>query len=336
MSTGTLPAGHEEFAALAVGWALDALEPADQDRFERHQVSCPDCRAEVAAALGVATELAYGVPDTEPPPALRLRVLAATTQPVERPTRMRPTRMRPTPERPTPERPALPTGSPATAPTFHPALPILSAGFAPPPTGRRRAQRRGTEQPGTEQPGTPQHSTRQHSTRQHSTEKPGTEKHSTRRHSTRRHSAKPRGSSRRLVAALAAAALVAVSAGVTWEVTRPGGPAPTAAAQTATLTARDGTVATVVVRRDGADVVTDALPTTTGRGSEYVVWGVPAGDAAPRRLGSFTVTEAGLRSHPVRLVRPATGYPVLAISEEPIGSTSARPSRVLARGTLTR
>ena len=88
MSTPTLPAGHDDYAALAVGWVLDALEPADRDRFDEHCASCPVCEAEVAAALRVAVELAYGVPDREPPPDLRGRVLAGAAQ--ARPARPQP------------------------------------------------------------------------------------------------------------------------------------------------------------------------------------------------------------------------------------------------------
>ena len=40
MSAPTRPVGHEEheeYAELAVGWAMAALEPAEQHRFERHR-----------------------------------------------------------------------------------------------------------------------------------------------------------------------------------------------------------------------------------------------------------------------------------------------------------
>jgi hypothetical protein len=109
----------------------------------------------------------------------------------------------------------------------------------------------------------------------------------------------------------------------------------------ATLTAPSGagagTVATVVVGPDGADVVTDALPPNAGRRTSYLLWGVPSGESAdPRLVGSFEVTARGLHSYAVRLIRPVDGYPVLAISEEPAGSTPAQPSRVIARGALGR
>ena len=141
---------------------------------------------------------------------------------------------------------------------------------------------------------------------------------------------------------LAAAALVAVSAVTTWQVTRPQHdlPGPSAAAvRVATLSAPvgDGTVATVVVGQGRADVVTDALPPNAGRGTSYLLWGVQAGDGtAPRVVGSFEITARGLHSYPVRLDRPADGYPVLAISEERTGALPAAPTSVIARGALNR
>ena len=63
---------------------------------------------------------------------------------------------------------------------------------------------------------------------------------------------------------------------------------------------------------------------------------MPAGGADASVVGRFEVTAAGLHSYAVRLVRPADGYPVLAISAEPAGSTPAEPSGVIARGALGR
>jgi anti-sigma-K factor RskA len=131
--------------------------------------------------------------------------------------------------------------------------------------------------------------------------------------------------------ALAAAVLVAGSAVTTWEVTR----APAVADRVAALSAGSGTIATVVVHRNGADVVTDALPANTGRGTAYYVWGVPATDGGtPQVVGTFEVTASGLHSYPLRVTRPLESYPVLAISEERAGSTPTAPSRVLGKGAL--
>jgi anti-sigma-K factor RskA len=134
---------------------------------------------------------------------------------------------------------------------------------------------------------------------------------------------------RRWVTALAAAALVAGSAVATWEVTRP------PADRVAALSAGSGTVATVVVHRDGAEVVTDMLPPNTGRGTAYYVWGVPGTDSgSPQVVGTFEVTASGLHSYRVRVTRPLDRYPVLAISEERAGQTPTTPTSVLGRGAL--
>ena len=81
MSAPAPPREHDEYEALAVAWVIDALEPADQELFEAHHGGCEDCGLTVLAALEVATELAYGVPDIEPPPLLRHRLLAAAAAP---------------------------------------------------------------------------------------------------------------------------------------------------------------------------------------------------------------------------------------------------------------
>jgi Anti-sigma-K factor rskA len=269
VSAPTLPLGHEEYAALAVGWALDALEPTDQDRFTAHRATCRDCEEEAVAALRVAMELAYAVPDLQPPERLRGRLLTAAEE-----------------EPPARSRPAPPPRSPGAGPHW-------------PGPARRGGPGRGWH-------------------RWH-----------------------------RRLGLLAAAAVVAVSAVVavlssvtTWQLTRPqpDRPVPAAAERVAMLSppVGGGAVVTVVVGPGRADVVTDALPPNAGRGTSYLLWGVPAGDAAPRVVGSFEVTAPGLRSCPVRLVRPADGYPVLAISEERAGTVPAEPGRIIARGALDR
>ena len=77
MSTPTLPTDHDEYEALAVAWAVNALEPADQAIFEAHRDGCERCTRAAYAALDIAAELAYGVPDVAPPARLRERVLTA-------------------------------------------------------------------------------------------------------------------------------------------------------------------------------------------------------------------------------------------------------------------
>jgi anti-sigma-K factor RskA len=62
--------------ALAGAYALDALEAAERDRFERHLLDCRACQAEVRGFAATAAALGAAVA-AQPPPHLRQRVLAA-------------------------------------------------------------------------------------------------------------------------------------------------------------------------------------------------------------------------------------------------------------------
>lgn len=63
---------------LAAPYALDALSPDEERRYEAHLARCPRCQAEVAAFSETAAAVAFAVPGAgPPPPALRERVLAA-------------------------------------------------------------------------------------------------------------------------------------------------------------------------------------------------------------------------------------------------------------------
>jgi anti-sigma-K factor RskA len=61
--------------ALAGAYALDALEDAERDRFERHLTDCRSCTDEVRGFTATATMLGIAAA-VEPPPELRPRVLA--------------------------------------------------------------------------------------------------------------------------------------------------------------------------------------------------------------------------------------------------------------------
>ncbi|HEV7653454.1 MAG TPA: anti-sigma factor [Mycobacteriales bacterium] len=307
MSAPALPRSHDEYEALAVAWAIDALEPADQEIFEAHRPGCEVCARTVVTTLEVAAELAYGVPDIAPPPQLRSRLLAAATA-----------------------QPPRPTVSPESAPS--------SGGFGPRssrpdtlPTGRNADPDRSGGPSGPVDEGA----------RSAGTRRPGQERPRGRSGRGEHRSVKAVSRRRRLATVLAAAALIGGSAATTWEITRPAPvSAPAAAAErVAALTAPDGqpTLATIVAKPGNAAVVTDGLTPNTGRGTSYYVWGVPAGDGGmPQVVGTFVVTSKGLHSYPIQLTRSPEDYPVLAVSEETAGSSPTTPSSVLARGPLGR
>lgn len=62
--------GHEPWAELAVGHALGALEPEDEQEFTGHLRECAQCGRTLADMEAVAAQLAYGVDAAEPPPSL--------------------------------------------------------------------------------------------------------------------------------------------------------------------------------------------------------------------------------------------------------------------------
>jgi anti-sigma-K factor RskA len=61
---------------LSGAYALDALDDAERERFERHLRRCPSCADDVRRMTSTAAALAMAVA-SEPPPGLRARVLAA-------------------------------------------------------------------------------------------------------------------------------------------------------------------------------------------------------------------------------------------------------------------
>jgi anti-sigma-K factor RskA len=70
----------------AVGWALHALEPAEEIAVERHVPTCADCSAAVRDAQAVMTQLATAVEQVDPPARLRASILdAAAATPQVRP-----------------------------------------------------------------------------------------------------------------------------------------------------------------------------------------------------------------------------------------------------------
>jgi hypothetical protein len=71
-----MPTGHEQWDELAVGRALGALEPEDEQAFAAHVRDCAHCGRMLADMEAVAAQLAYGVEAAEPPPAVLDSIMA--------------------------------------------------------------------------------------------------------------------------------------------------------------------------------------------------------------------------------------------------------------------
>jgi hypothetical protein len=68
---------HEDWDALAVGWAMSALDREDEERFAEHLPGCVRCTATVRESLYTVADLAYALPDEAPPASLKSRLMAA-------------------------------------------------------------------------------------------------------------------------------------------------------------------------------------------------------------------------------------------------------------------
>ncbi|MFJ8594509.1 anti-sigma factor domain-containing protein [Streptomyces sp. NPDC093598] len=108
---------REDLHSLAAPYALDALEPPERVRFEKHLRDCDRCAAEVRALTEDAVRLAWSAA-APPPAALRDRVMLA---------------VRTTPQDPAPQGAAR---EPARARATQ--LPPHVWGTQPPPRQRRR------------------------------------------------------------------------------------------------------------------------------------------------------------------------------------------------------
>lgn len=62
---------------LTAAYALDALDPAERDRYEAHLAGCERCREELQGFWRVGGALAHAAGGPAPPPALRERILDA-------------------------------------------------------------------------------------------------------------------------------------------------------------------------------------------------------------------------------------------------------------------
>lgn len=68
---------HDEFAAAAAAYAIDALDRDEQRAFEAHLSTCAPCQADVADYRRVAGGLGLAVEPIKPSPDLKARVLAS-------------------------------------------------------------------------------------------------------------------------------------------------------------------------------------------------------------------------------------------------------------------
>jgi anti-sigma-K factor RskA len=62
---------HSDYEQLAAGFALGALEPDDEQEFQRHLEGCPSCRVSVREHDELVASLALAAPRVIPPSALR-------------------------------------------------------------------------------------------------------------------------------------------------------------------------------------------------------------------------------------------------------------------------
>lgn len=83
---------EHEHDDLIAAYALDALEPEERNRFERHLEECARCRAELAELRTLTVQLAVAASGPAPPSDLRRRILDAARAeapivPLSRPSR---------------------------------------------------------------------------------------------------------------------------------------------------------------------------------------------------------------------------------------------------------
>jgi hypothetical protein len=306
-------AGHGEWDALAVGWAMSALDPEDEAVFLPHLADCDQCARTVAETTRTVGEMAWVVPDEAPPLELRGRLMSAVySEPRGGMSGLAP--------------PHRPSGSGAPPPrAAPPPTPVAPAGSLGPPAPVQPVVPR---PPADDRPG------------RHAAPGPDVVV-PFRRRLTR--------DWRPLTAAAAVLALVVGLGGwnlrlrgdqdqlqrrvaqreaVIQELTRPG------TARIVPLDSPTGQrLATVVARANGVDVVTEALPPTSGDTS-YWVWAMNSPtDPNPQAVAGFDVTSTGLSVHAVGSGRSGLdAITTFAVSRETGTGTPTRPSAVLAIG----
>lgn len=98
------------------------------------------------------------------------------------------------------------------------------------------------------------------------------------------------------------------------------------------VAAPDGhTVATLLTRDDGVQLISHGLDANDRDAETYVLWGLDQG--TPKALGTFDVTEDGLQLRTLE-VEGADDFPGYGISLEPGQRAPEAPTDVVARGSL--
>jgi anti-sigma-K factor RskA/putative zinc finger protein len=70
---------HEEYKENIGAYMLDALPELEAELLERHLAGCESCRAEVEQLRPVPAAIARSVPQVEPPPSLKVSLMATVT-----------------------------------------------------------------------------------------------------------------------------------------------------------------------------------------------------------------------------------------------------------------
>jgi hypothetical protein len=299
MSAGMQRPGHDDheaFDELAVGWALHALEPEDEDAFAAHLAGCGRCARTVAETHDVMAALAMDLPPEEPSGGLRDRLRAAVEETEQLPSPAAPTEL-PRPEVP-PVRPA------ERAAARHPA-----GGLRPAPFGELRPPR-ATRVPDT---------------------RPAWRRVVPHALVAAAVAAVLTLGAWNVVLAGerdTVRATAAEQSQMLDALLSPG------RATIAPLTVDGRTVATVVARSGQVQVVANGLPVNDAQDSTYVVWGV--GKGAPVALGTFDVISPQMDMRTVGSTETGLDdYSTYAISREPGRQAPAAPTEIVANGQVT-
>jgi anti-sigma factor RsiW len=291
---------HHAWDELAVGWALQALEPEDEAAFARHLPDCPRCARTVAETYEVMAAMAQDLPPAEPSEELRDRLRAA----VEETEQVRPAEQPAAPD--VPPR-AVPADDPPAAPltplppsrfgNLRAPLPIRTPDPRPAwrrvlPTALVAAAVAAVLSLGVWNVAV----------------------------TSDRDAARVTAAQQSRLAAERSQLLDALLA--------PG------RATIAPLSDRGRQVATVVAREDRLQVMTTGLAVNDSRDSVYVVWGMTSDQ--PRAIGTFDVVTPQMDLRTVGST--ATGldqYDGYAISVEPGREAPSSPTDVVASGQVT-